>query len=219
MKKFISTGVFLFICCVLFGQYKKANVFTKEGRTYGLGTRYYAFGDGRKGVLGYQISFGSDQDGKQLFYSWDFSLIPSYTFSYQTSDYNDDPITITGTSKTQLNFSVNYGYFLIPNEGDQVFKPYVSAGINVSTLNGVKSFDDNNTFGFKKYPEDGGLNMGIGAGLGGFLALGSLFSIKIEGGYNYQHNFNLGGRESGPVYLMYPSHPYGSIGIRYRVTN
>src|SRR5438477_10896338 len=98
MKKISVTLVALFVCITLSAQYKKASFFGKEGRTYAIGTRLFAMGDGKGSPRGYYLAFGRDEDGKRFFYNWELQYIPSYSFSYDTKDANDLPITVGGKS-------------------------------------------------------------------------------------------------------------------------
>src|SRR5688572_32831728 len=119
MQKITTTALLFFICFSLAAQYKKASFFGKEGRTYGLGTQLYAMGDGKGSPLGFAVTFGRDRDGKQFFSSWELVVIPSYKFSFTTTDDNDNPITVSGKAKTHFIYGVNYGYFLLKNKEDE----------------------------------------------------------------------------------------------------
>src|SRR3989337_1915385 len=113
MKKTSITALLFFICFGLAAQFKNASFFGKEGRTYGISSKLYAMGDGKGSPVGFALTFGRDQDGKQLFFSWDLQVVPSYKFSFTTTDENDNPITVSGKSKTHLIYGINYGCYLL----------------------------------------------------------------------------------------------------------
>jgi hypothetical protein len=215
MKKIIFTFILLACFTGLFAQYKKANFFGQEGRTYGFGTQFYSMGDGKKSVLGYNLSFGRDQDEKRLFYFWEIRMLPSYEFKYKTEDYNDNTVTVTGKSKLQFVWAMNYGYYILPNEADRVFKPYVTAGLDILVFGGAKTFDDA-YYDVKKKPAERTFNIGIGGGVGTMIGIGGNWSVKLEGGYNYHYNLDPYDGDDQP-YFLYTSHAYGSAGIRYRL--
>src|SRR5689334_17200182 len=111
--KFLPTTLLLVFCCSgLFAQYKKASFFEKSGRTYGIGLQMYALGDGKGTVPGVNLSFGRDQEGKRLFSFWELRLIPGYKFKFETLDLDAEPVTVTGKSKMQLIYALNYGWHI-----------------------------------------------------------------------------------------------------------
>src|SRR5688572_19497178 len=145
MKQFLTTLVFVACCSVLSAQYKKASFFEKSGRTYGIGIQMYALGDGKGTVPGVNFSFGRDQDGKRLFSFWELRLIPSYKFKHETVNFDAEPVTISGKSKMQLIYALNYGWHILnPDNTERKFKPYLTAGFNFVIFGGRKPFDDEN---------------------------------------------------------------------------
>src|SRR5690349_1840004 len=102
MQKITTTALLFFICFSLSAQYKKASFFGKEGRTYGLASQLHAMGDGKGSPIGYTLTFGRDKDGKQFFSSWELEYIPSYKFSFGTTDINAETVNISGKSKSHL---------------------------------------------------------------------------------------------------------------------
>jgi hypothetical protein len=219
MKKISTTALLFFICFSLTAQYKKASFFGKEGRTYGLGAQLYAMGDGKGSPVGYAITFGRDRDGKQFFSSWELQLIPSYNFSYATADVDDQPLLVTGISKTHLVYAVNYGYHLLKNDDEsRKVKPYVSAGFNIVMMGGVKAVNNDN-YDNKKPLSSETFSGGLKGGLGCFYNFSPKFSLKLDGGYNYQFNMAMNTYlDDSKAYYMFTSHPYVSAGIRFRVT-
>jgi hypothetical protein len=217
MKKFLFAFILMACCSGLFAQYKKATFFGKEGRTYGFGTQYYSMGDGKESVLGYSLSFGRDEEEERLFSFWEIRMLPSFKFEYESKDFNDDLVTVTGKSKLQFVLALNYGYYLVPNENDRKFKPYVTAGINFLAFGGAEPFDDA-YYEVKRKPAERTFNVGAGGGLGTMITIGGKWSVKLEGGYNF--HYNLDDSRSDPdykKYFLYTSHAYASAGIRYRL--
>lgn len=220
MKQFLTTLIFVACCSVLSAQYKKASFFDKSGRTYGIGGQLYALGDGKGSVFGLNLSFGRDQAGKRLFSFWEFRFIPGYDFSYETVDEFAEPITVTGKSKLQWIYALNYGWYILKNEEEQVFKPYITAGLNFVILGGLKevSYYDTYTSPLKQVPSQN-FSCGIGGGAGGIFNLSSNWQVKLEGGYTLQGNLNSEADNSAEVYNLLTSHPYASVGIRYRIVS
>lgn len=219
MKKQICTALFLSLLCFsLSAQYKKASFFDKEGRTYGLGSQLYAMGDGKGSPVGFAVSFGRDRSNKQFFSSWELQLIPSYKFSFETTDENDNAINVNGKTKTHLIYGVNYGFFLLKNKEDRKVKPYASFGFNIVLLGGVKEISDNNSPAYnKKAVADQNFSSGIKGGLGCLFSLAPKFSLKLDGGYNYQLNISSESFSDVKAYHLFSNHPYASVGIRYRI--
>lgn len=221
MQKITTTALLFLICFSLSAQYKKASFFGKEGRTYGLASQLHAMGDGKGSPIGYTLTFGRDRDGKQFFSSWELELLPSYKFSFTTTDENDEPITVSGKTKTHLIYGVNYGFFLLKNKEDEErkIKPYLSAGFNIVVLGGAKEIN-NNAIGYnKKAVPDQNFSMGFRGGLGCLIGLAPKFALKLDGGYNYQLNVSSETfSEDVETYHLFSKHPYASVGIRYRLT-
>lgn len=221
MQKITITALLFFICFNLAAQYKKASFFGKEGRTYGLGTQLYAMGDGKGSPLGFAVTFGRDRDGKQFFSSWELAVIPSYKFSFATTDDNDNPITVNGKAKTHLIYGVNYGYFLLKNKEDEErkVKPYLSAGFNIVMAGGVKETTNNDISYNKKAVPDQNFSAGLRGGLGCLFGFAPRFAVKLDGGYTYQGNISSESfSDDVETYHLFTSHPYASVGIRYRLT-
>jgi hypothetical protein len=220
MKKQVCTSLFLSLLCFsLSAQYKKASFFDKEGRTYSLGSQLYAMGDGKGSPVGFAVTFGRDRDDKQFFSSWDLQMLPSYKFSFTTTDENDNTITVNGKAKMHLIYGVNYGYFLLKNDkAERKVKPYLSAGFNIVLLGGAKEISDNNSTSYnKKAVADQNFSAGIKGGLGCLLALAPKFSLKLDGGYNYQFNISSESFSDVKAYHLFSNHPFVSAGIRYRI--
>jgi hypothetical protein len=218
MKKFSVTALLFIICFSLAAQYKKASFFGKDGRTYGAGAQLYAMGDGKGSPIGYVVTFGRDRDGKQFFSSWELQVIPSYKFSFATTDVDDQPLVVSGTSKTHLVYAVNYGYYLLKNDDEsRKVKPYVSAGFNIVMLGGIKTANNDN-YDNKKPLSSETFSGGLKGGVGCFYNLSPKFSLKFDGGYNYQFNMSTDSYlDDSNAYFMFTSHPYVSLGIRFRV--
>ncbi|TMI85641.1 MAG: hypothetical protein E6H08_22250 [Bacteroidetes bacterium] len=217
MKKISTTTLLFIICFGLAAQYKKASFFGKEGRTYGIGSQLYALGDGKGSPIGFAVTFGRDREGKQFFSSWELQYLPSYKFSFETTDYNDEPITVNGAAKAHLIYAVNYGYHLLKNEEDKKIKPYVSAGFNIVMMGGIKS-DNNNSYDNKKVLGSQTFSAGLKGGVGVFYNFSPKFSLKLDGGYNYQFNMDIDEGGDYTNYFLFTSHPYVSAGIRFRLT-
>ena len=220
MQKITTTALLFFICFGLAAQYKKASFFGKEGRTYGIGSQLYAMGDGKGSPIGFAVTFGRDQDGKQLFFSWDLQVLPSYKFSFATTDENDNPITVSGKTKMHLIYGVNYGYYLLKNDQEErKVKPYVAAGFNIVLLGGAKEANNNNSGYNKKAVADQNFSGGVKGGLGCLFSFAPKFALKLDGGYNYQFNISTDSfSEDIETYSLFTNHPYVSVGIRYRLT-
>ena len=219
MKKCIPAIVALLLSCSLSAQYKKASFFQKEGRTYEFGTQLYAFGDGKGSPIGFKIGFGRDRDGKQFFSSWELQYIPSYKFSFSTTDENNEPVQVNGDASSQLNYAVHYSYHILKNDDEErIVKPFVTAGFNLVFVGGVKgvNYTPESAYGVKKDITDGNFTAGIGGGLGTLINFTPKLGLKLQGGYNYE--FNLGDFDSDAEgYYMFTSHPYVSLSFRIRI--
>jgi hypothetical protein len=222
MKKASLTFIVLIFFSGLSAQYKKASFFDKEGRTYGLSAEAHFLGDGKKTVPGFALTFGRDRAGKHLFSTTDIRFLPAFKFSYETRDMNGNALTVSGKSKMHLIYGMNWGYFILKNEEEQTFKPYVTAGFNVVVLGGVKQFDNDQDYSYdvEKITPMHQFSTGIGGGVGAIFNLSSVLGIKLEGGYTYQLNLSTeSAYDNVDTYYMYTPHPYASLGLRFRVVS
>jgi hypothetical protein len=221
MKKCIPAIIALLLSCCLSAQYKKASFFEKEGRTYELGSQLYAFGDGKGSPIGFKIGFGRDRDGKQLFSSWELQFIPSYKYSFSTTDENNDPVHVNGDSRSQFIYAVNYNYHILKNDDEErIIKPFVSAGFNIVIASGAKgvNYTPELAYNLKKDVVDGSFSAGVGGGLGTLINFTPTLGLKLQGGYNYE--FNIGNYDfEGKGYYMFTSHPYVSLSFRIRIVS
>jgi hypothetical protein len=221
MKKYTPAILALLLSYSLSAQYKKASFFEKEGRTYELGSQLYAFGDGKGSPIGFKIGFGRDRDGKQLFSSWELQFIPSYKYSFSTTDENNDPVQVNGDSRSQFIYAVNYNYHILKNDDEErIIKPFVSAGFNIVIASGAKgvNYTPESAYGLKKDIVDGSFTAGIGGGLGTLINFTPTLGLKLQGGYNYE--FNIGNYDfEGKGYYMFTSHPYVSLSFRIRIVS
>jgi hypothetical protein len=216
MKKFIFTLLVLITGLSGIAQYKKASYFGKDGRVYGLGTRFYSLGGGRGTPMGYSFSVTRDQDGKQWFAGYDFQYIPSYTFEFGTTDYNGAKVITQGKTKGTLIYSITYGYFLLKNENsDQKIKPYVTAAISAKLLGGMKESSGESDDAV--VVPDPQFSIGLGAGAGCYFYLKPWLGLKAEGGYTYQLGLSAETSDK-EVYWLLPKHPYVSAGLVFRIT-
>lgn len=217
MKK---CSLFFFLICLCAGlsaQYKKASFFQKTGRTYGLGAKLFAMGDGKGSPIGYTFSFGAEQDGKQFFFNTEITYLPSYDFVFNTTNGNGGTLSVYGKSKANLIFGYNFGYYLTKNENsEQLLRPYVTAGFNVSAFNGTKEVY-NDSWDNAKVASESNFGAGIGGGLGCMLNFTPWLALKLEGGYSYQFNFKPAEQTTSTVYYMFTKHPYASVGLRFKI--
>jgi hypothetical protein len=220
MKKIIPTIVILLFSFALSAQYKKASFFGKDGRTYELGSQLYAMGDSKGSPIGLKIGFGKDKDGKRFFSSWELQFIPSYKYSFTTTDFQDEPVTVSGKAKNHFIYALNYGFHLLKNEGsERKVQPFITAGLNMVLSGGVKSETRTpDSYDLKRATIDQVFTGGIGGGLGCLINFTSKLGLKLQGGYNYQFHFDGSGNyPETETYHLFTSHPYVSVGLRLRV--
>jgi hypothetical protein len=219
MKNLTFTFLLAVLCTGAFAQYKKASFFEKEGRTYGLGARLSALGDGKGSPVGFYAAFGRDQGGKRLFTWWDLQIIPGYNFSKEVIDNtSEETTTVTGKSRMQIIYGYNWGWHFIKSEGEMPkLQPYLTAGFNFGILGGVKEMSDN---GYDTEPTiaERSFSCGIGGGAGLIFNINSWFALQASAGYTLQGNIALESDHTGKHYHMYTSHPYVSGGVRFRVS-
>jgi hypothetical protein len=219
MKKLTLSITVLFLSLYLSAQYKKASFFGKEGRTYEIGTQMYSLGDGKGSPIGFKLGFGSDQDGKQYFYWWDVQYIPSYNYSFATTDVFDDKVTVSGKTKGTFIYALHYSLYLLKNDKeDRKVKPYFTGGLNLVLAHGIKTInmDPESASSPRKLPADEAFNFGLGAGLGFVVNFTQKLGLKLEGGYNYQVPIG-GDEDADEVYHIFNSHVYASAGLRLRI--
>jgi len=220
MKKLIPALVMLFFTCSLSAQYKKASFFGKAGRTYEVGSQMYFMGGGKGSPIGYRIGFGSERDGKRLFYFWDIQFLPSYKYGYNTSTYMDQPVTVNGTTKAVWIYGINLAYHLVDDaEGSKKLVPYAVVGISPVISNSIKEEHSSYTNWDKNEATvDDAFSMGVSGGLGCIFKMSSTLGLKLQGGYTAQTNKDAS-NSAGPSkpYYLVTSHPYVSVGLRLRI--
>jgi hypothetical protein len=172
---------------------------------------------------------------KKFFYWYDFeNTLPSKFKT--TAIVNEDnytriypKIVVTGKSKTGLIFRLNFGYFLKDDQvEDNKLVPFITLGLHYKIMALGFSLDKNNnsTSNISYYEiSDGSPNgaSGIGrinVGLARLYNLNQKIGLKFHGGYNYEISaepkFNNGAIDVVP-YNHLNSHPYLTLGIRYRI--
>ena len=164
MKKIIPLLAVLFLSTSVSAQYKKASFFGKEGRTYEIGSQLYAMGGDKGNPIGFKVAFGRDQDGKRFFSSWELQFIPSFKYSYVTTDDGDAAVTVNGTTKPYFLYALNYGFHVLKNDEEKrIVKPFVAAGLNI-VLGGqskAETFTPDNVYGLKKMTVQPAFSMGL----------------------------------------------------------
>jgi len=221
MKKLIQTLAVLFLTLSLSAQYKKASFFEKSGRTYEFGTRMFMMKDGKGSPLGYTLGFGRDREGKQFFSSWELQLIPAYSYTYNTVDENDQPLTVNGKANTAFIYSPNYGYHLLKNTAGRKVQPYVLAGLNIVLASGANDAETYTPepYGYpKRQTSLQTLSVGLNGGLGCLVNFSQKFGLKLQGGYDRQFNMSTTDWDDAvkPFFLI-TSHPYVSAALRLRI--
>src|SRR2546423_2693819 len=223
MKKLVPTLVILLISVSLSAQYKKASFFEKQGRTYELGTQYYALGSASN-PLGFKIGFGRDR-GKHLFSYWELQLVLPYKYSYTTTDtYSNQPVKVEGKTQPILIYGLNYGYHLLNSNSESKIKPYVTAGLTIILAGGINPDAETITptaysYDLKKQTDWSEFSMGVGGGLGCFYNFTEKWGLKVQAGYEHQLQVSVEEPGSEEVYKPYKSHPYVSLGVRLRIVS
>ncbi|OQP49028.1 hypothetical protein A4H97_29555 [Niastella yeongjuensis] len=213
MKKINLTLLILIIGINSFAQYKKANYFGKEGRTYGVGTRFYAMGEGIGTKMGYSLSVGSETEGKRFIGGYELQYIPKHEFQFWTLDHNNLDALVDGTTKPTFIFQINLGSYLLSNDADRKIKPYVIANIIFQFAGGVKESTSEDTDA--KYAAPTQFGVGVGAGAGSLFYLNSWLALKGEVGYAY--TVGTGNNTSNGLYYIFPKHANASAGFVFRV--
>lgn len=221
MKKILLT-LCLFICLFnLSAQYKKASFFTRSGRTFGLGLTSYFMGDGKAIPIGFSISTG--KEGEKRFIRWaDYTFIPGYKFSYNTTNNKDfgvtEQVTVKGKSKFLLNYDLNFGWYLTDkNNEDRKLNFYSGFGFGILILGGVKQSNEEDFQVLEKVLEETNTSFGVRGGFGFVYKLSERVGLKADAGYNYQ--FNGGDNKQYSRFYVFTSHPYLSVGIRFSFKN
>jgi hypothetical protein len=207
MKKISLTLLVLLIGLGSMAQYKKASYFGRDGRTYGLGTRWYALGEGIDTRMGYSFSFGNDVEGKQLFWGWGIQYIPSYNFNVDATEWDGTTSSVIGTTKSTVIFDYNMGCFLLNNNKyERKIKPYIAGALGLKFVGGVKesNYDDPDA--------ESPFGLGLSAGAGLFYYFIPRLGIQAEGGYSYRIKFS-----AEEKYNVFPSHPYVRAGLVFRL--
>lgn len=208
MKKISLTLLVFLIGLISMAQYKKASYFGRDGRTYSLGTRWYALGEGINTQMGYSLSLGNDVEGKQLFYGWGIQYIPSYNFNVSATKWDGTSYSVIGKTKSSVIFEYNLGCFLLNNDkSERKIKPYLAGALGIKFVGGVKESTEDDP-----EAEGPGFGLGLNGGAGLFYYFIPRLGIQAEGGYSYQFKFN-----ADKTYNVFPSHSYVKAGLVFRL--
>jgi hypothetical protein len=206
-------------------QYKKASFFEKDGRTYEIGGTTHLLGKGRSAQQGVSLSFGRETS-KRVFFWYDFELLfPSTFTTIGIVNYTQEVQTITGKSKLGFILRYNWGYFLTDNNKEEnKILPLLNVGFNYKMAGSGLTLDPaylSTNYENFTIPDNSG-SVGVNFGGGAILTLNKSFSVKFLGGYNLQitkSTFNpITTVDKQEEYESYISHPYVSIGIRFKVS-
>jgi translation initiation factor 2 beta subunit (eIF-2beta)/eIF-5 len=232
ITKTILAIIMIMASLTAIAQYKKASFLEKDGRTFEIGTDVHFLSGGRSAQQGIHFSFGREMV-KRFFYNYDFEItLPSKFSTIATTEvitnYSNTyvKVPITGKSKTGLIFRLNFGYFLKDNEDEKnKIVPFITLGLHYKIL-GLKLTVDNKDNTTNYYEISTGANEspagsgGINLGLGGLYKISEKIGIKMNAGYNLEISadpkFNNGAIDVIP-YQQFNSHPYLSIGLRYKM--
>lgn len=220
MKKIIPTLVVLLVGCSVMAQYKKANIFGKEGRTYEFGTQVHVLGTGQGTRPGFVANFGRDQEGKRWFSYWGVEYIPSYKYNYQTTvSYSTQPVSVSGTTKGALVYALNYGFFLLKNDdASHGVKPFLFAGLDIALLGGIKEETKSpDNYYTAKETDWTDFNRGLNGGAGCVINLSEKLGIRLYGGY--VKKFNFASDTDGEGFMLFGSHPYAAASLRFRIVS
>lgn len=208
MKKISLTLLVFLIGLGSMAQYKKASYFGRDGRTYSLGTRWYALGEGINTQMGYSLSLGNDVEGEHWFYGWGIQYIPSYNFNLDATEWDGTQYSVIGTTKSTMIFEYSLGYFLLNNDKyERKIKPYLAGALGLKFAGGLKESTDDDPDA-----EAPGFGLGLNGGAGLFYYFIPRLGIQAEAGYNYQIKFN-----AEEKYSVFPSHPYVRAGLVFRL--
>lgn len=231
MKKIsLITGMAV-LCLGAKAQYKKASFFTKEGKTYELGTNISFVGNGGgKPVLSIVYS-GSLEGGKRVSLFSDIELMLKGNMSYNATYYNGIGIPTTGklSGETPMYLLVKYGaqYRFISSEKVEEAKlvPYARLGLlygmTFSSDYKLKDQNGNPISGNEASPAtpEHEIPFGLEAGAGVTYFFSKNFGIKV--GADYRQFFHISGINTGSnssdIYYPLKSHPGISIALKYRV--
>lgn len=219
MRKLIPFLIAIMATLTVSGQYKKASVFQKEGRTYELGARLYMMGDGKGTPKGYFIGFGKDLPGSRLFSNQEIHMIPSFKYEYSTVDDVNTPIHKTGNTRTQWVYTFNYGFHVLNNEEPAMVQPYITAGMHVVYTGGSKNETETQGGYPRRNTSQETGSWGLGGGAGVFVNFTEAFGLKIQGGYSRQIKIGTERFDNGyETYNLFTSHPYAAVSLRLRIT-
>lgn len=218
MKQIFLIAIAGLLCTTGFGQYKKAGFFSSKGRTIGLGTTAYMMGTGSGLPLGYSLEMSRESDMRRVFTYGSFTFLPAYNFSYQSPGIDNNTgksitVPVTGRSGFNLQYAFNVGLFLLKNDGEQPFKPFVSLGFNANLSDGVHDYLYPEGTSIDKYPSSVNYRGGIRGGGGCIYQPVKPFSVKLDLGYTFLVNMDAVS-EAG-TFQTYRSHPAATVTLRY----
>lgn len=225
MKKTLVTMALILVALNVSAQYKKVSFFTKEGRTYGIGTSFLMMGDGNGSPLSIDFTFGKDGDSKFFSFS-ELKIIPGHKFSYTTTalTYSNKTTSYEVNEKTGLmvNYWMNLGYYFIKPSEKAKLQPYVTAGAGILGGGGEKDSDDGTAYNalvkgmlrLDKTPTEGIITVGLRGSVGCLYNFTPSVALKVDAGYSYAF---LKSYDEATQFATYVNHPYVGVGVRFKM--
>lgn len=237
MRSICIVLVFASVSLVSNAQYKKASFIKKGGRTYETTLRGSIINQSSCFQPAVSISFGRDKEDSRLFNWHDIELTLPVNYSYNTTYSHYDnageqttqlPAKVKARASSGLAYRFNMGYYLADNSNeDNKILPFVNVGASAMLYTDGKNYgyttEPEEAAGYlDKYPSsDGNLSLGFNGGAGVLFRVTNWFGVKATAGYSLQLNTtNLGeldGSSTSRSFFYYKSHPYISLGLRFRV--
>jgi len=222
MRKFYFVIAILLAGIHVQAQYKKATFLNKSGRTYDVGFAGHFIPDGGGVVPGILFSYGRDR-GRRIFHWFDVELLLPTNYTYKTvdKDFPQQSLTVNGKSNLGLVWRYNFaGYLTNIENTDAKFKPFAVVGLNFLLAGGASN--GYSVSPESSYPEKVVLSSvfsyGANIGLGSTFNMTEKIGLKLTAGYNYQNQVALDeyyASDGYKAYVVYPSHPYVTFGVRF----
>jgi hypothetical protein len=226
MKQISLIVIVVLSCLCVNAQYKKASFLNKNGRTYDIGGGLHLITKANATVPSFIYSYGKDSE-KRIFHWFDLELLFPTSFSYETRDTETKvPITISGKSTLGFIYRYNLAYYVLDNNKEEnKLLPFVNAGLNivvagadVSPAKLLVSPDTYQYYEAEKAPKSQGISLGANLGAGAIYSFKKNVGLKLTAGYNYQYNKSrVDDFNNTDDFFFYDSHPYVTLGIRFRM--
>ncbi len=217
MKKNLLSCVSVLLMFAASAQYKKASFLNKTGRIYDIGGTMRILGNERSSAFGFFVSYGKENADKRVHHWYDTEVMFGSSYKYQTTSQSNPgtPITVTGTTGSEVTIRYNWAYFLTDqSDAETKFGPFVNLALGYTGTWGYGSANyPDNDYPLKQV--DGGTSAFIFGGGAGFVyRFTPGIGLRLSAAY---YGVSDGEPKSDLIFKRVVNHPAVNLAVRFKM--